>query len=286
MSDGRGPLIIAVVGRHNVGKTTVGTRMVEAWTEMGLLVAALKHDGHADDRRMDRESRFDRSGDDSVSGVEESSVEESSVEESSVEESSVEESSGKESSGKESSGKESSGKESSGKERHSPAARPRSDDWEKPGSDTERLVTAGAAMTMIVGGGQTLLRTTRDTEADDVYKLLSRLEQHANAVGPALDIILVEGYKYTDLPKVVVIGPEDRECLLNEAFTSVQAVIESPLWEWRESQRLGKTLNLSNLPAKTLNASFTQKHLPVYHGNNLRDLCRSLWYTHIRDNSL
>ena len=256
MSDGRGPLIIAVVGRHNVGKTTVGTRMVEAWTEMGLLVAALKHDGHADDRRMDRESRFDRSGDDSVSGVEESSVEESS------------------------------GKESSGKERHSPAARPRSDDWEKPGSDTERLVTAGAAMTMIVGGGQTLLRTTRDTEADDVYKLLSRLEQHANAVGPALDIILVEGYKYTDLPKVVVIGPEDRECLLNEAFTSVQAVIESPLWEWRESQRLGKTLNLSNLPAKTLNASFTQKHLPVYHGDNLRDLCWSLWYTHTRDNSL
>lgn len=39
------PLLISVVGRHNAGKTTIGTALVRRWTESGLRVAVLKHHG-------------------------------------------------------------------------------------------------------------------------------------------------------------------------------------------------------------------------------------------------
>lgn len=41
--------VVAVVGLQNAGKTTLAVRMVSYWRSQGRTVAAIKHDGHADE---------------------------------------------------------------------------------------------------------------------------------------------------------------------------------------------------------------------------------------------
>lgn len=251
MSSSSRPLVVGVVGYHKVGKTTIVARMVSIWRQMGLRVGVLKHDGHADAENVD--------------------------------------------------------------------------DWEKPGSDTERVREAGASLTMVVGGGQTLLRTTPDLEASDVHALLRRMEAHALRMGRAVDVIVVEGYKASDLPKVAIITPDAPDWHVADDLTNVVALVQSPLFTWQgesgftedpgftgepgsaESPRTAETRDYRQdnptigkksdekqvisatrkvkqdevVPSAPL-ASFTQKHLTVYHESNLQDLCESLWLRHSR----
>lgn len=47
-SAGRRPVRLSVVGRQDAGKTTLLEVLVAHWSKLGLQVAVLKHDGHAD----------------------------------------------------------------------------------------------------------------------------------------------------------------------------------------------------------------------------------------------
>jgi molybdopterin-guanine dinucleotide biosynthesis adapter protein len=208
------PLIVSVVGHHNVGKSTIGTEMVSIWTQMGLRVAVLKHDGHADQLPAGAE-----------------------------------------------------------------------DDWEKPGSDTRRMTEAGAVFTMVTGGGQTLLRTVQDRYASDADKLVTRLQDHATGLGQRLNVILVEGYKKSHLPKVVVVAPDEVNWFVEEGITNVQAVIQSPLYDWTDTNCFDNKCPDNKCPDSAnlgLNRdkvvpTFTQNRLTVYHKGNLQDLCDYLW---------
>lgn len=44
------PQTVCIVGRQNAGKTTLLESLVACWSQQGLCVAVLKHDGHADVR--------------------------------------------------------------------------------------------------------------------------------------------------------------------------------------------------------------------------------------------
>lgn len=40
------PAVVSVIGRQNAGKTHLAARMIGCWTDAGLQVGAVKHDGH------------------------------------------------------------------------------------------------------------------------------------------------------------------------------------------------------------------------------------------------
>lgn len=102
------------------------------------------------------------------------------------------------------------------------------DDWEKPDSDTVRYAQAGADVTMVAGGGQTLLRVTTDKDADHVEALCRRMADAAASSGPPLDVIVVEGYKSSRLKKVVPVRrPSDVAWLKRQALQNVYAVVSS-----------------------------------------------------------
>lgn len=50
-----GVLKVGVIGRQNAGKTLLLEQLVAAWSERGLHVAVLKHDGHAEQLQNDWE---------------------------------------------------------------------------------------------------------------------------------------------------------------------------------------------------------------------------------------
>jgi molybdopterin-guanine dinucleotide biosynthesis adapter protein len=201
----RRPLVVSVIGRQNAGKTAVAAKLIAIWTQMGLAVAVLKHDGHADESAAD--------------------------------------------------------------------------DWEKIDSDTVRMAEAGAALTMVAGGKSTLLRTRNDDCADNVSCLLERMQIQSEIVGQPLDVIVVEGFKSSNLPKLLVIAPTDKEWLSRQRLTDVRAIVQSPLYLWdRRTENIDSLLadmSITHLPS----VSFTQKHPRVYHGDNLKDLCEALWLT-------
>lgn len=178
------PLVVAVTGHQDAGKTTVVEAMVAAWTSMGLRVGMLKHDGHA------------QAGE--------------------------------------------------------------ADDWEKAGSDTRRVARAGAVLTMVAGGGATLLRTVSDAAADDVHRLSQRLIEHARSVGQPLDVLLVEGFKSALLPKIVVLQAPDVPWFLRAGLANVQALVAPDGFSHNQLDDLQP---------------------PVYYRERLIDLCCHLWAT-------
>jgi molybdopterin-guanine dinucleotide biosynthesis protein B len=128
-------------------------------------------------------------------------------------------------------------------------------DWEKPGSDTVRYAEAGASFTMVAGGGQTLLRAAQDPHADDVAQLCRRLALYADGQGTPLDLILVEGYKRSDLPKLVPVHrASDVEWLMREPLSNLVAVVAAPA--------------VYELAANKW---------PVYHEDDVERLCDDLW---------
>lgn len=175
------PCVISVVGPQNAGKTGLVSQMVAIWTEWGLRVAALKHDGHADAHV--------------------------------------------------------------------------GDDWEKAGSDTVHYAKAGAAMTLVAGGGGSLLRVVQDGHAEDVGALCQRLQEVALRDGAPLDVIVVEGFKRSGLPKLV---PLHRS-------TDV---------DWLRSEHLS---NLFAVVCSKACPSLADGEWPVYHENDVARLCRDIW---------
>ncbi|MCL6592471.1 MAG: molybdopterin-guanine dinucleotide biosynthesis protein MobB [Alicyclobacillus sp.] len=107
------------------------------------------------------------------------------------------------------------------------------DDWEKPGSDTRRLAAAGASWTVVAGGGQSLWRLTDDAAADDAVALCQRLAAWAGELGGELDLVVVEGYQRSLLPKVAVLrSPEDCAWLQAAGLARVVAGVGPARADW------------------------------------------------------
>ncbi len=99
-------------------------------------------------------------------------------------------------------------------------------DWEKPGSDTLLSFSAGASMTMVTGGGQSLLHIGADTDAGNVYALSARMSQLAKDSGRPLDVIVVEGFKKSPLPKVFICRTSEHIAWLKaHEISNIRAVI-------------------------------------------------------------
>ena len=131
------------------------------------------------------------------------------------------------------------------------------DDWEKRDSDTYKFASAGAEMTLLAGGGRTLLRRMNDGEVGDVLALCNRLEAAAQATGRVLDVVVVEGYKASFLPKIAVLRrPSDIEWL-NERHSSVP---------WLVAAVCPRALQ-----------HLVEVDLQVYDEDCIPDLCTDLW---------
>ncbi len=143
---------VCVVGGHNSGKTLLLERLVALWTERGIRVAVLKHDGHAD-------------------------------------------------------------------------LSPGADDWEKPNGDTVRLRHAGATVTAVAGGGQSLFRMTEDPVIQNVDDFARRTVNVARSAGATVDLVAAEGWKHSAWPKLVVVRSDDEvEWLRSQNLLDVRAI--------------------------------------------------------------
>ncbi len=81
-------------------------------------------------------------------------------------------------------------------------------DWEKQGSDTTRYAAKGARYTVVAGGGESLWRVTQEPDGDNPDIMVKKVQDFIEISGEFVDIILVEGYKGSALPKVVVLRDE------------------------------------------------------------------------------
>ncbi|WP_233177031.1 molybdopterin-guanine dinucleotide biosynthesis protein B [Ralstonia sp. ASV6] len=74
-------------------------------------------------------------------------------------------------------------------------------DLDTPGKDSHRMRSAGSAEVVLVGGERLVLMRefgpTQEPELTDVLALLS----------PETDVVIVEGYKRSDFPKIEVFRP-------------------------------------------------------------------------------
>jgi molybdopterin-guanine dinucleotide biosynthesis protein MobB len=111
------------------------------------------------------------------------------------------------------------------------------------GKDTWRYRQAGAAVTALAAPG--LLQISRNFPAEPP------LAGSLAALNPETDLILVEGYKFGPLPKIVVLNPELKETPPN--FTQVIAVVSpvpvaspGPVFRPEEVEAIG-TLILDHL---------------------------------------
>lgn len=74
---------------------------------------------------------------------------------------------------------------------------------DRPGTDTDRHRRAGASQVAMVGAnGWTVARSGKPPELQDILDHLS-----------GADIVVVEGFKRSDLPKIEVIADPEAECL-------------------------------------------------------------------------
>jgi molybdopterin-guanine dinucleotide biosynthesis protein MobB len=78
-------------------------------------------------------------------------------------------------------------------------------DWQKLGSDTSLALSAGADWTLLAGGGQSLVHQAHDMQAAQPEALCARLTRRALDAKTPLDVIVVEGYKNSHLPKIAVL---------------------------------------------------------------------------------
>jgi molybdopterin-guanine dinucleotide biosynthesis protein MobB len=89
--------------------------------------------------------------------------------------------------------------------------------WQKPGSDTDRELHAGAAAAAVVGGGATMWLLPADASAGSPDELALRMMRLAEAADAPLDAVLLEGGKASAWPKLAVVRrPEDLAWLTDE----------------------------------------------------------------------
>jgi len=131
-------------------------------------------------------------------------------------------------------------------------------DWEKDSSDTVRHAQAGAVLTMIAGGGQTLLRDWQDNQDSQVELLVERLSLLASSRNRRLDMVLVEGFKQSHLPKVVMVrdAAEARQ-FLKPQIANVIAIVGP----------------------KGLAVELADSQWRVYDDDSVAALCQDLWHT-------
>jgi molybdopterin-guanine dinucleotide biosynthesis adapter protein len=82
--------------------------------------------------------------------------------------------------------------------------------WQLPQSDTARALAAGASYVMVAGAGHSLVQQQADAAADDPIVLRDRLLRYARISGNTLDGVLFEGFKSSDLPKLVLARQADQ----------------------------------------------------------------------------
>ena len=87
-----------------------------------------------------------------------------------------------------------------------------------PGSDTDRLSRAGASVVMAISPDQqaTLQKVSCDAS----------LESVASTLGPGIDIVVAEGFKGSQSPKILVLGSDHQFMTLNNL---VAVVSDSPV---------------------------------------------------------
>ncbi|MCL6517914.1 molybdopterin-guanine dinucleotide biosynthesis protein B [Alicyclobacillus sp.] len=128
------------------------------------------------------------------------------------------------------------------------------DDWEKPGSDTALFASAGAVATVVAGGGQSLWRWRDDASAEDARALVERMARWG-AMRGGMDLILVEGFKHSPLPKVAVVRTRDHLAWLESAgLSQIRAVVGPADAPWLAGARW-----------------------PVYDEDDVPGLCRDVW---------
>lgn len=92
-------------------------------------------------------------------------------------------------------------------------------DMDKPGKDSHRLRSAGAQQVMVASAQRwALLVETPEQEEPDLAALLAQLNQER------LDLILVEGFKHAQLPKLEVYRPAHGRPPLHPQDGSIMAV--------------------------------------------------------------
>lgn len=128
------------------------------------------------------------------------------------------------------------------------------DDWEKPGSDTALFAQAGAVATVVAGGGQSLWRWCEDPAADDAMALVARMSRWSRERG-GIDLIVVEGFKHSPLPKVAVLRtPDDLAWLRDARLPALAAVVGPRRAAWLAGAKW-----------------------PVYDEDDIPGLCREVW---------
>jgi molybdopterin-guanine dinucleotide biosynthesis protein B len=147
--------------------------------------------------------------------------------------------------------------------KHDGHADAESDDWEKPGSDTVRAVQAGALYAMVTGGGQTLLRSKKDPIYSNPFALIRRLVAQAVMDGQPLDVVIVEGFKSSDIPKVAVLSASHHvEWLRTAQLPNLFGVICPSTWA-RDLLDDGR-------------GGLVDTHLRLYDKTNVTKLCHDV----------
>jgi molybdopterin-guanine dinucleotide biosynthesis protein B len=99
-------------------------------------------------------------------------------------------------------------------------------DVDKPGKDSYELRKAGAAQTLVASAQRWALMTETPEETElDLRYLASRMD------ASTLDLVLVEGFKHEDIPKILLFrqgcGYEVRELMMDERVIAVAS--DTPL---------------------------------------------------------
>jgi len=124
---------------------------------------------------------------------------------------------------------------------------------DRPGSDSSRMMAAGAAMVVLAGPAETALRTAIAVEDPDrVVRFSITVSQELWGEPP--DVVLIEGFSHPTRP-VILVGPQKTGAVVGEVWATIPSVTEQDV-ETLESEvaRLAKTiqtrLHRSRAPAK------------------------------------
>lgn len=99
-------------------------------------------------------------------------------------------------------------------------------DWGKPGSDTELYLSSGADVTLLAGGSYTSLTVHEEHELS-ARALVARLLTASKQRDEPLDVILIEGFKASEYPKIAVVRrKEDVEWLTAARLDSLFGVYQ------------------------------------------------------------
>jgi molybdopterin-guanine dinucleotide biosynthesis protein MobB len=133
-------------------------------------------------------------------------------------------------------------------------------DLDKPGKDSYRFREAGSNVTVISSPTQLTLMKDMNAEAS--------LSQIIDLIGKTVDIILVEGYKETTVPKIAVVASEIDTGILIEKKNILAILISGVPVEGIPQFAERDVSNIVNLLLDLIIASLSHKHnLDDYIGN-------------------